>query len=284
MGGLGNQLFQIFTTIAYGIRNKRKIIFPYTETLEIGISRNTYWDTFLSSLKILTTFNTTHVYNNQQLSLLLNYREMGHHYSNIPDIPDKDFSLLGYFQSPLYFEEERKSIFSLIKLSQSKKSVIKEYPEYFSDNCILVSIHFRIGDYKNNEQNHPIMSYDYYDTALLQILISCNLIKPINILYFCEKEDNHIVLPMIDQLSKKYYGFTFIKVDDNIEDWKQMLLMSNCQHNIIANSSFSWWGAYFNDASDKIICYPSSWFGPALKFKITSDMFPDHWTMIESKN
>jgi hypothetical protein len=55
-----------------------------------------------------------------------------------------------------------------------------------------------------------------------------------------------------------------------------MLLMSVCDHNIIANSTFSWWGAYLNQNPSKIVCYPGTWFGPALKHD-TRDLFPTDW-------
>ena len=60
-----------------------------------------------------------------------------------------------------------------------------------------------------------------------------------------------------------------------------MRLMSNCDHNIIANSSFSWWGAYFNQNKGKIVCYPSIWFGPVLKDKhFIRDLCPEEWVKI----
>ena len=54
-----------------------------------------------------------------------------------------------------------------------------------------------------------------------------------------------------------------------------MLSMSCCEHNIIANSTFSWWGAYFNDKKEKIGCYPGQWFGPKLADKNTKDICPE---------
>jgi hypothetical protein len=64
-----------------------------------------------------------------------------------------------------------------------------------------------------------------------------------------------------------------------LEDWEQMLLMSLCNHNIIANSTFSWWGAYLNDNPGKIVCYPEHWFMPEVKKDVT-DLFEEDWIKI----
>jgi hypothetical protein len=55
--------------------------------------------------------------------------------------------------------------------------------------------------------------------------------------------------------------------------------MSLCKHNIIANSSFSWWGAYFNENLEKIVCYPSVWFGKNVEHNVV-DLFPNRWVKI----
>ena len=79
----------------------------------------------------------------------------------------------------------------------------------------------------------------------------------------------------------------FIKVDDSISDWKQLLLMSGCNYNIIANSSYSWWAAYMNTNEEKIVCYPDIWFGPKILCNRShdehmKDMFPYDWICIAS--
>ena len=280
MGGLGNQLFQIFTTIAYGIRYNRKIVLPYTDILNTGIARNTYWNSLLSSIKMLTTYNMQNGYSNNELSRFVQYREQGHHYSEIANVQNKEITLFGYFQSPLYFEKEKNAIFSIIRLSDFKNKVDDMYPQYHSHNNVRISMHFRLGDYKNNQDYHPVMPYYYYYNSLMHISKSIDMTKTINILYFCEEDDNDIVSRMILELTRSFTRFSFIKVDDTIDDWKQMLIMSNCDHNIIANSTFSWWGSYFNKNLDKIVCYPSLWFGPAASNNDTRNMFPVEWNKI----
>jgi hypothetical protein len=74
---------------------------------------------------------------------------------------------------------------------------------------------------------------------------------------------------------------TFEKASDDLADWEQLLLMSNCTHNIIANSSFSWFAAYFNSNKDKIVCYPNKWFCGLNEHICVDDLFPPAWQKIQ---
>ena len=271
MGGLGNQLFQIFTVIAYALEHKTPFKFKYSETLKTGIERPTYWNSFLKNLKCFTTSNDSEL----KLPLL---RENSFEYTEIPHI-EKDFMLYGYYQSYKYFEKHYDSIKRLIQLNKQQEQVIVDYPEYFA-NENTITMHFRLGDYKEKQQYHPVMKLDYYRNALQHIINETEQ-TCWNILYFCQEEDNETVNNNIDVLKSDFPELQFIKVGDTIEDWKQMLIMSCCKHNIIANSSFSWWGAYFNENSDKIVCYPNIWFGPAIKHNDTSGLFLNFWSCIQ---
>jgi len=291
MGGLGNQLFQIFTTIAYGIKYNRRIVFPYTDTVNVGIERNTYWENFLYSLKNYTTFNTGLGIRNSLFSRFSNYSEKGFHYTSIPDFNYKEMLFNGYFQSYKYFHDYRDTLFSFIRLSKQKESILNDFSSYFTlveadgvnverpnSSCATISMHFRLGDYVNIQHCHPLMPYNYYLNAL-NYIVTQRPSQQIKVLYFCQLEDNNTVSSIIEKLQENFPTIIFEKVDDTIPDWKQMLIMSCCHYNIIANSTFSWWGGYFNSNKDKIVCYPNVWFGPSINHN-TTDLFPNNWTKI----
>jgi hypothetical protein len=139
------------------------------------------------------------------------------------------------------------------------------------------------------------MTVDYYYRAISHI-ISASASESASsdaytFLIFYESRDKEIILKNIAELKTRCatdvdggaYGrdIQFHFVRDTIADWQQMLLMSVCDHNIIANSSFSWWGAYFNANLGKVVCYPSVWFGPGVSHD-TRDLCPESWVKIEA--
>jgi hypothetical protein len=289
-GGLGNQLFQIFNTISISIELKDKFMFP--NNLYGGTRTLTYWDTLLKELKnsIMTI-----PLNNLKLPI---YKEVGFKYNKIQLSSgmakrNGGVVLYGYYQSYKYFENKYKKIAKYIKLDEQRKTVRETY---FADNNIdiistnpennIISLHFRMGDYKELPDYHPIMDTDYYIKSigfiLNKIKYSVETNRRVTILYFYEKEDAIDVLTKIE-LIKKEYPFVEFKCADSefkMEDWQQILLMSCCHHNIIANSSFSWWGAYLNNNPKKIVCYPGKWFGDKLPNHDISDMCPPTWNKI----
>jgi pterin-4a-carbinolamine dehydratase len=270
MGGLGNQLFQIFTLIAYGLINKVPFYFENKPTTRVD--RPFYWDNFFSTLKpfVKSLYDSS----------LPIYSEHGFHYNQLTPYTQlgKPFKLFGYFQSYKYFQEKEQDIFRFIKLNKQKENIKNKYIQIYNFDD-TISLHFRIGDYKNLQQHHPVMSVSYYISALKHITSRTDR-NNWNVLYFYEEQDTVMVKQNIDELQREFQNITFTPVDTSIVEYEQVLLMSLCQHNIIANSSFSWWGAYFNQNMSKIVTYPSKWFGPAQGNKKMDDMYPIGWEKI----
>jgi len=282
MGGLGNQLFQIFTAMSYGMNARIKTVFPLSRTLTTGIDRPTYWDSILSRFSIFTAGIEKNNPTNEELYSWIKIREKGFRYQLIPQL-QQNIMLVGYWQSYLYFDKLKETIFRLLQIESLKKSIINEFPQYFAEKNNNISMHFRLGDYKAHPEAHPILPKEYYFNALKTISDKINGLN-INVLYFCESEDNNTVLEIIKYL-KTQFNINFIKVDDAIQDWKQLLMMSCCNYNIIANSSFSWWGAYMNISESKIVCYPEVWFGKNIIGNIPheefiKDLCPTDWLRI----
>lgn len=270
MGGLGNQLFQIFTLLSTALDNKIAFYFEYKEQ-PARKDRPFYWDNFLNRLSVFI----------KPIRPELMYKECDFHYIPIPcnKFPtDKNLKLFGYFQSYKYFHHNKDTIFRLINLEDHQNDIKNKYENNFFENT--VSLHFRMGDYKNLQHHHPIMSIEYYINCISELI---NITGKDNwkILYFYEKNDETIVTNNVTQLNSKFPNITFVSVDHALADWEQMLSMSLCKHNIIANSTFSWWGAYLNSNENKVF-YPSEWFGPAQGNKKVEDLFMVNWIKIKT--
>ena len=272
MGGLGNQLFQIFATISNSIRNKQRFTFLHSEYLGMNTGdtiRSTYWNNLFVRLKPFLSN-----YLPQPMNII---REKSFNYKQLIVPTEGNNCIYGYFQSYKYFEDNYETICKMIDIQGLKN----DYP--VSENTI--SMHFRIGDYKKVQHYHPILTYEYYKNSISHIVnksADSNEGKtPVyTILYFCENQDIDDVDIILNRLKTDLPTIVFTKASNDIADWGQMLTMSNCQHNIIANSSFSWWGAYFNNNPNKIVCYPSTWFGKCAGNN-TCDLCPTEWKRID---
>ncbi len=152
--------------------------------------------------------------------------------------------------------------------------VRKKYDWLLDGSKMLVSIHVRRGDYLKLPENHPVLPISYYIDACqrIQSLISMPLTYVIfsDDMGWCRQNFK-------DDLFKG--GIIF--ADDNapIQD---MCLISLCNHNIIANSSFSWWGSYLNKNEDKIVIAPTQdkWYGSAYKDWNLNDLYLPTWILI----
>lgn len=262
-GGLGNQLFQILTTIAFSIRHNMNFVFLYTPNLG---KRQTYWHTLL--LPILD-----HMVDTINLDNYMRIEESDADRFTQMQVENTNIVLNGYFQSYKFFEKEIGTDFKMLFVSDTKTDTSSTKT---TTTTTTVSLHFRLGDYKQLQEYHPIMDLDYYKNALYYVVLIDPSVQ--QVCYFCEDEDIDTVHSNVEALKQEFREIVFERAREP-SDWEEMLSMSRCTHNIIANSSFSWWGAYLNENPDKIVCYPSVWFGPGISQDVSA-MFPEKWIKI----
>lgn len=277
MGGLGNQLFQIFMVISTAIDFETQFFFPDKE--QLCSKRHTYWNSFLYRLN---PFLQTEAFIRNSVSLVIreNKFEYEENDYNIKDLVRQNNILFyGYFQSYKYFEKNYHTIYDLIDIERQKSNLVNKISIQNYDK--IISMHFRLGDYTNLQDCHPVMTINYYSNCLKYLNDNINL-REFKILYFCENNLNDLkYIAKIIQTLKNEYPYLEFTRQPGLEDYEEMLLMSLCKHNIIANSTFSWWGAYFNNREDKIVMYPNIWFGKALNNKnSTIDLIPPSWIKI----
>jgi hypothetical protein len=296
-GGLGNQLFQIFTTIAHAFNTNEQFFFHYSETLPPysetvihgGTIRPTYWHTLLIKLLPYTIKNPPYGHN------VLTHREPGFHYTPLPiggvihnQDKNKVIVLDGYFQSPKYFEKHKDTIIQMIDIDEHLTDFKLTMPKWASESSC--SIHFRLGDYVGKQQYHTVLPLQYYVNAINQLLLrSTHVRKPEHFIVFSEPSDREIVdKHYLEHLKSQFPQLSFHHIEPKLCDWQQILVMANCTHNIIANSTFSWWGAYLTPNKDKtpeninkFVFYPAHhWFGPLMQNYDMRDLFPDDWVPI----
>ena len=182
-----------------------------------------------------------------------------------------DVYLQGYWQSEKYFSD--------IKDIIRKDFTVKILPTAINQKIIneikirnSASLHIRRGDYvsdKKTNQFHGICSLDYYAQGAKMIAE--------------EKQDVHFFVFSDDinwakENLKFNYPMTFVDINDDEHSYEDMRLMSLCKHDIIANSCFSWWGAWLNQNPERIVIAPKSWFtDPNID---TIDLIPEKWIRI----
>lgn len=181
------------------------------------------------------------------------------------------FILEGFWQNEKYFIESRDVILKDFELKQPMNQRNSELAEKIQKSN-AVSIHVRRGDYVLNPKNnkkHGVLGNEYYKKAL-DILSS----KTKNIKLFIFSDD----IEWVKENIKTPFETTY--VSGNIQKpHLDMFLMSLCKHHIIANSSFSWWGAWLSNYSDKIVVAPEKWLvNPSSND--SNDRVPSSWIKI----
>jgi hypothetical protein len=264
-GLLCNQIFMIFFFINYCLENNKDyFLFSHKN------KRQRYWDSFFQELK-------KDVKDVDYNKLVI--KNIPFHYTLIKKNLD-DVCFKGWFQSEKYFLPNYKKIYDLLKIENKKNEVRKKYKNYIKENSI--SLHFRLGDYKRSPI-HEVKNISYYEKSIQFMINTINNDKKKYIICFGEQneeEDINILKKNIEYLKNKFLECEFILIEKSITDVEQLMLMSLMEHNIIANSTYSWWGAYFNDSLNKIVCCPKRWFSNKSNLN-TNDIYPKSWILID---
>lgn len=283
MGGLGNQMFQY----ALG----RTLSLQHDGILKLDIDSFANYemhqgfelsDIFNCSLSIANKADIENVLNwrsydfvkkilmRQEASLFrgskLIVEPYFHYWPKIKNVP-RDCYLVGYWQSDKYFQSIEHIIRTDFIFKSHLKGLNSKLAEQISHNN-SVSLHVRRGDYVENKKTnatHGSCSLDYYRKAIQ--LVSSKIPLPH---FFIFSDD----ISWAKKNLKLYFPHTYVDNNSGAESYNDMHLMSLCQNHIIANSSFSWWGAWLNPNKEKIVVAPNQWF---LNKNDVADLFPQGW-------
>ena len=281
-GGLGNQLFQYSFARYLARLNKCEL------KLDVSSYKSYEWHNYsLSPFNVDEIFATPeecHYFKGTGLTIFqkihrkifnLNYLLVEDSFQFNPKYKlwNSPGYVSGYWQSEKYFKEiesELRNQFSILIPASKKNQVIIDQMQ--RENS--VSLHIRRGNYVNvNHVNkiHGTCSLNYYNSAVA--IISSKVTNP---KFYVFSDDINWAK---DNL---YLNFEtiFVDINDSKTDYEDLRLMSNCKHNIIANSTFSWWGAWLNSSNNKIVVSPNIWFKDEELNSLTSSLIPEEWYRI----
>ena len=276
MGGLGNQMFQYAAGRRLAIKHKTILKLDLTFLMRRKQHENfTHRNYALDAFGIQENFvgpleNKIHTVE-KILKLINVVNEPPHHFhESILSAPDNSY-LVGYWQSEKYFKDVEDIIRNEFTVKFQVDSINKEITEEIN-SCEAVSVHIRRGDYVSNpvtNEYHGLCPLDYYQKALSKITSCTN-----NPHFFIFSDD-----PEWAQKNLNIeYPIKFITHNGAEKSYDDLRLMSLCRHNIIANSSFSWWGAWLNKNPEKIVIAPRKWFKDSSIN--TNDLIPENWIRI----
>ena len=181
--------------------------------------------------------------------------------------PD-NVNLDGYFQSEKYFKHIEDEIRKDFTFDEQLFVDTNRFLAEFYSGKDVISLHVRRGDYKNFPDHHPICNLEYYAKALA--VIDESLSEEAPVIIFTDDEE------WVEN-QKLFDGDRFVISQENTVDF-DLCLMTCCDYHIIANSSFSWWGAWLSRS--KGVIAPKNWFGPALNGWKLEDRILDQWVTI----
>lgn len=283
IGGLGNQLFQYAAARALALRHGAQVKLDLSGFESYGLRRYE-----LDSYSIVASIATPEELATIGMSApptsflgrllgrlrpqpALHYREPHFHYD--PELARQTLPIFmdGYWQSERYFADAadviRQELTPRDALEPNNAAVAAEIGQVNA-----VSLHVRRGDYVSNSHTnayHGVCSLDYYRAAVSHI--RSTVAEP-HLFVFSDDHD------WTRENLKLDLPTTYVVANSADRGFRDMQLMSLCRHHVIANSSFSWWGAWLNPSPEKVVVAPARWF--AAGENDTKDLVPTAWVRL----
>jgi len=249
-GRLGNQMFQYATLYAIAKENNYEfgIPFKYKE------NNDDY-----QKLGLLDCFENISAKDCSNFTPSCQIQELDNMFdSSFFEIKDNS-DLFGYFQTEKYFKKYKNELIKEFTFKKEIKEKISNKKQKI--NNPLISIHMRFGDYEKFPDVYPRCGPEYYLNGLSLLPDNCNIIL--------FSDDLNKASSLLQKINKKFYTF------DGLNNYEDLCFMSLCDYHIIANSSFSWWGAWL--ANSKKVIAPAKWYG-------TNPNAPKNWNDIYCEN
>lgn len=284
-GGLGNQMFQY--AAGRGMCNKERLLYDLSflnnnsqssesftaRNFELAIFKNLkakqlsklQYKIFLGKrLRKMRNFFFPNFYCVQQTDSDFHFNDIG---SSRPLLLD------GYFQSEKHFSHIRKDLLKEFTFPNVIFNGYTDFGKKISGSENAVSIHIRRGDYLKPlvAEYHGVLQKSYYEQSIK--FVESEISNPE---YFIFSDDQNWCVENLQSISNRV---TFVNTPSPSKAWIDMYLMTKCKHHIIANSSFSWWGAWLSSGNG-ITVAPSKWFNSnAVQYDI-NDIVPKSWYII----
>ncbi len=252
-GGLGNQLFQYVHGRKLEIIDKKEVVFDTSFFINSRSKKDTPRPFLLDRFNI----NPEAKFSPNPKNRITKF---------FKKVISKITGNYPLFQSEKYFAEIKDTILQELTLKNPLSTQTQNIVNNIKLQTNSVSLHIRRGDYVNNK-HHQLCDLEYYYHAEHYIKSKIN-----NPLFFIFSDDIEWVRKNLN------IGNTVFVSDKNITEVEEMFLMSQCKHNIIANSTFSWWGAYLNQKDGKIVITPKQWTKDKSANEL--DILPKNWIQL----
>ena len=263
-GEYANQLFQVATTIGHAVENNDKYILPRWYCV---VSGNQYSDYFKNKELLNETTDT--------IITDSFWKEPTFTYTPIEYVANKNVDLHGYFQCEKYFKEAREVIIKAYEPNDEISEIINTF-DYKNSVALQLRYYDKVRPHGSNPSVVPYLdpshiyytvedNYDFFKTAI-------NFFGK-NKTYYVSTNN----FAKAKNMFKNYKNFVFL---DEIPHKSKFFVQTKCEHNIISNSTYGWWGAWLNNNPDKIVYAPEKWFKIKDEWHNSKDVIPETWRVI----